>query len=99
MSDINYLKRLFQDYYRNNTNKIPPIDSLNQREFGFIPWDNIIIMNRHISFVNYEAFKNYLSKFSPRHIYSSGALYNNPDHSDMNKKGHLGCDFLIDIDV
>ncbi len=99
MSDINYLKRLFQDYYRNNTNQIPQIDSLNQREFGFIPWDDIIIMNRHISFVNYEAFKNYLSKFSPRHIYSSGALYNNPDHSDMNKKGHLGCDFLIDIDV
>ncbi|MFW9945617.1 MAG: DNA primase small subunit domain-containing protein [Candidatus Odinarchaeota archaeon] len=99
MSDINYLKRLFQDYYRNKTNEIPPIDSLNQREFGFIPWDDIIIMNRHISFVNYEAFKNYLSKFSPRHIYSSGALYNNPDHSDMNKKGHLGCDFLIDIDV
>ncbi|MGB5910580.1 MAG: DNA primase small subunit domain-containing protein [Promethearchaeia archaeon] len=99
MSDINYLKRLFQDYYRNKTNQIPLIDSLDQREFGFIPWDDIIIMNRHISFVNYEAFKNYLSKFSPRHIYSSGALYNNPDHSDMNKKGHLGCDFLIDIDV
>ena len=65
MSDLKYLKRLFQGYYKQKSKRISKINSLNQREFGFIPWDEKIIMNRHASFPSHEAFKNYLYKFSP----------------------------------
>ena len=99
MTDIEYLKRMFHDYYEKNIESIPKVDSLNQREFAFIPWDDKFIMNRHMPFDNHESFKKYLYQLSPRHVYSSGTLYKSPGDSDMQKKGFLGCDFLIDIDV
>ena len=71
MKDINYLKRLFQDYYRNKLNYIPEINSIDQREFGFIPWDDKIFMFRHESFNNIDSLKKSLQTFTPRHVYTS----------------------------
>lgn len=99
MTDIDYLKRLFQDYYRKNSTYLSEISLIEQREFGFIPWDEKTFMFRHESFVSIGSLKTSLYKSGPRHVYTSGALYDNPGHPDMKKKGYIGCDFLIDIDV
>ncbi|MHA2034826.1 MAG: DNA primase small subunit domain-containing protein [Candidatus Hodarchaeales archaeon] len=99
MSDIRYLNRLFRDYYRNKIMKLPLVNSFNEREFGFIPWDNQIRMIRHMSFSSRENLMKNLFNNGPRHVYSSGALYQQPENQDMEGKGFKGCDLIIDIDA
>ncbi len=102
MSDYPYLKRLFRAYYkekRNKRNDIPEVNSFNQREFGFLSWDVKSFMKRSLSFQNQQTFTKALIDNAPRHVYSSGALYKHPDNTDMDLKGYLGCDLIIDIDV
>ncbi len=99
MSDITYLKRLFQAYYKEKKENIPLVSLYNHREFGFIPWVKKITMIRHISFKNPDNLTNYLIDNGPRHVYSSGSLYLQPDNLNMNSKEYQGCDLLIDIDV
>ncbi len=98
MSDNAYLKRLFQAYYRENKNLIPNVVSFENREFGFIPWEKSMMI-RHMGFKTTEELANYLKDNGPRHVYSSGTLYDQPDIPDMNNKGYQGCDFIIDIDA
>ncbi|MFX0059948.1 MAG: DNA primase small subunit domain-containing protein [Candidatus Hodarchaeota archaeon] len=98
MKEINYLQRLFQAYYKQKKNEIPLVNLYNQREFGFIPWDKMMMI-RHKNFREPEDLKNYLIKNPPKHLFSSGTLYNDPGNPNMSEKGYLGCDFLIDIDV
>ena len=98
MTDYTYLKRLFQAYYRKIKPNIPAVNSFKQREFGFIPWDKHIMI-RHLAFNTPEYLLNDLIQMGPRHVYSSGSLYLQPDNSDMNKKQYIGCDLIIDIDV
>jgi DNA primase small subunit len=99
MDDISYLKRLFQAYYKEKSNEFPRINSFKKREFGFIPWDKRTIMKRHMSFNNINNLIKYLIIEAPRHIYSSGSIYIQPDNSDMIKKQYQGCDLIFDIDV
>ena len=94
----NFLKNIFKAYYQENMRDIPKISQLDQREFGFIPWDKPI-MQRHKQFTTADKFKTYLAKNAPMHVYHSGAIYSNPDNLQMQDKGYLGCDLLIDIDV
>ncbi|TFF88784.1 MAG: hypothetical protein EU550_00630 [Promethearchaeota archaeon] len=96
--DFAFLNRLFKAYYRENEKNIPAEDSLNAREFGFIPW-NKEIMIRHMGFSSKENFVKYLINNAPRHVYSSGTLYKDPNNQIMEDKGYLGCDLIIDIDV
>lgn len=98
MSDKNYLKRLFQAYYKKIKLNIPIVNSFEQREFGFIPWDKQIMI-RHLSFKNPENLIKELVQTGPRHVYSSGSIYLQPDNPDMNKKQYQGCDLIMDIDV
>ncbi|MFX1259456.1 MAG: hypothetical protein ACFFAN_16505, partial [Promethearchaeota archaeon] len=99
MSENRFLKRLFQAYYKERSNKIPIVNSFENREFGFIPWAKEIKMIRHIGFTNPQSLKKYLIDNCPRHAYSSGALYLKPENLNMDKKEYQGCDFIIDIDV
>lgn len=99
MSDITYLKRLFKGYYREMKSQIPSVSSITKREFGYIPWEKQIIMKRHMSFKNQELLTNHLFIEGPRHVYYSGAVYEQPEIPDMDGKDYLGCDFIIDIDV
>jgi DNA primase small subunit len=99
MSDIRYLNRLFRDYYRENRKGLPLVNSFNEREFGFIPWDNRIRMIRHMSFASRENLMKNLFNNGPRHVYSSGAIYLQPENQDMEGKGFKGCDLIIDIDA
>ncbi|MHA1931101.1 MAG: DNA primase small subunit domain-containing protein [Promethearchaeota archaeon] len=99
MSDIRYLNRLFRDYYRGIRKDLPLVNSFNEREFGFIPWDKQIRMIRHMSFSSRENLMTNLFNNGPRHVYSSGALYQQPENQDMDGKGFKGCDLIIDIDA
>ncbi len=98
MSEKSFLKPLFQAYYAKIGPKITCINQFEKREFGFIPWDRQIMI-RHKSFDTKDRLSNYLIQEAPRHVYSSGTMYQKPDRPDMDKKGYLGCDFIIDIDV
>ncbi|MHA1272490.1 MAG: DNA primase small subunit domain-containing protein [Promethearchaeota archaeon] len=98
MTDETFLKRLFEAYYREKHEEIPKITDFSKREFGFIPFDNSIMI-RHIGFRDKEDLIRYLIKNSPRHVYSSGSLYKYPDAPTMDKKLYQFCDFIIDIDV
>jgi len=99
MVNHNFLKRLFQAYYRENKEEIPLISSFTQREFGFIPWKKKPIMIRHIGFNDVKTLRNYFVNNTPRHAYSSGSLYLMPDNSEMDQKEYIGCDLITDIDV
>ena len=99
MSDINYLKRLFKAYYKEKSSEIPTLSSFENREFGYIPWDTKTFMKRHMSFKVQKQFLTHLINEGPRHIYSSGAIYKQPENQDMEGKEYQGCDFIIDIDV
>jgi DNA primase small subunit len=96
--DSAFLKRLFNAYYKEQKHKIPAQDSISAREFGFIPWDKSIMI-RHMGFKNKENLIKYVINNTPRHMYSSGSLYENPDHQTMEDKNYKGCDLIIDIDV
>jgi DNA primase catalytic subunit len=84
MSNVAYLKRLFQAYYKEKGIELPIISLFDKREFGFIPWDKQIIMKRHMSFKDHDNLANYLTNEGPRHVYSSGSIYLQPDNTDMN---------------
>ncbi len=98
MVNETFLKRVFRAYYTEKTEEIAPVSSIQKREFGFIPW-NKAIMIRHRGFNEVEMLKSYLQKNAPRHAYSSGSIYKRPEGPTMDKKGYIGCDLIVDIDV
>jgi DNA primase small subunit len=99
MTDLTYLKRLFQAYYQEEKNEFPVASSFNLREFGFIPWEKKVFMKRHLRFEHPKELNDYLLRDTPRHLYSSGSLYLVPDAREMENKNYQGCDLIIDIDV
>lgn len=98
MSDNKFLKRLFQAYYQEKQKEIPAVSSLEFREFGFIPWEKQIMI-RHIGFESQKILLNYLIDRGPKHVYSSGSLYLQPEAQNMESKKYQGCDLIVDIDV
>ena len=99
MSDITYLKKLFQAYYQEEQKTFPQVSSFNLREFGFIPWEKKVFMKRHVRFEHPKELSDYIIRDTPRHLYSSGSLYLIPDAREMENKNYQGCDLIIDIDV
>jgi len=99
MSDFTYLKRLFQAYYQEEQKTFPRVSSFNMREFGYIPWEKKVFMKRHLKFENLKELSTHLIRDTPRHLYSSGTLYLEPDAREMDNKQYQGCDLIIDIDV
>lgn len=98
MSDNKFLKRLFQAYYQQKQKEIPAVSSLEFREFGFIPWEKQIMI-RHIGFENQKDLLSSLIDRGPKHVYSSGSLYLQPEVQHMENKQYQGCDLIVDIDV
>ncbi|TXT62449.1 MAG: DNA primase small subunit PriS [Promethearchaeota archaeon] len=98
MQNHKFLQRIFQAYYKEKKDSIPAVSSISNREFAFIPWNKEIMM-RHIGFEDLPSLKQYIIKLGPRHMYSSGALYETPEHTNMDQKGFRGCDLIVDIDV
>jgi DNA primase small subunit len=98
MSDNKFLKRLFQAYYQEKQKEILTVSSFEFREFGFIPWEKQIMI-RHIGFKSQKILLNYLIDRGPKHVYSSGSLYLQPEAQNMESKKYQGCDLIVDIDV
>nr|MDO8085015.1 DNA primase small subunit domain-containing protein [Candidatus Sigynarchaeum springense] len=95
MSD--YVKALFQAYYRQlDLESLVPKD-LTKREFGFIlPGKKGMI--RHQAFLNPKDYKGFLVQNAPVHAYHSATLYNSPWKDRMDLKDYVGCDLIFDID-
>lgn len=98
MKNNTFLSRSFRAYYTERKEELAPVSSIKRREFAFIPW-NKSIMIRHTGFNDIKMVRSYLKKNAPRHVYSSGALYEMPENTTMDKKDYQGCDLVIDIDV
>ncbi|NMC05271.1 MAG: hypothetical protein GYA24_08675 [Candidatus Lokiarchaeota archaeon] len=92
-----YVKALFQAYYRQ-----APVDALvpkdiAKREFGFvIPGKKGMI--RHQAFLEPKDYKGFLVQNTPVHAYHSATLYNSPWKDRMDLKDYTGCDLIFDID-
>ncbi|MEX2681575.1 MAG: DNA primase small subunit domain-containing protein [Candidatus Sigynarchaeota archaeon] len=95
MSD--YVKALFQAYYRQvAVDALVPTD-LTKREFGFlIPGKKGMI--RHQAFLDPKDYKGFLVQNVPVHVYHSATLYNSPWKDRMDLKDYTGCDLIFDID-
>jgi DNA primase small subunit len=52
-----------------------------------------------MKFENPKELSAHLTQNPPRHLYSSGSLYLEPDAREMESKNYQGCDLIIDIDV
>ena len=91
-----FVKQKFAEYYKENATRIrPPLD-MEKREFGFLLFDEAIMV-RHKSFRIERDFLNFLISLSPSDVYYSSAYYERPEEP-MGKKGWLGADLIFDID-
>jgi DNA primase small subunit len=93
---VNFIERKFAEYYAETLEPISPISSFTQREFGFIPFTEKIMI-RHRGFTGPEELKTFITSITPAHAYYSAAYYKNPE-APMSKKGWLGSDLIFDID-
>ncbi|MBN2152787.1 MAG: DNA primase small subunit PriS [Candidatus Lokiarchaeota archaeon] len=92
-----YVRALFQAYYRQvGVDALVPKD-LTRREFGFIiPGKKGMV--RHQAFLDPKDYKGFLVQNSPAHAYHSATLYNSPWKDRMDQKDYTGCDLIFDID-
>lgn len=95
---INFVKEEFKKYYLNEFLNRETVPNIDEREFGFQFWDGPMFQ-RHLDFSNRENLNHFLDMKNPRHCYSSAALYELPGEKNINNKGWMGCDFVIDIDA
>jgi DNA primase small subunit len=91
------LKTLYKAYY-SITSRLKPPSDIQMREFAFQLFD-VESYVRHISFKDFNELRKYLKANVPRHAYHSIALYQLPDARNMEEKGWLGSEILVDIDV
>nr|MDO8109406.1 DNA primase small subunit PriS [Candidatus Sigynarchaeota archaeon] len=92
-----YVKALFQAYYREiQLEKLMPRD-LPKRELGFILPDKKGMI-RHKAFADTKDYKAFLLQNVPVHVYYSATLYNSPWKDRMDLKDYIGCDLIFDID-
>ncbi len=90
-----YLQKMFGAYYASENIEVPSL--FENREFAFVLWGKRG-MFRHKGFTAPDFYRDYMKKFAPMHAYVSSALYERPEHPDMDDKGWLGCDLIFDID-
>ncbi len=98
MEKEKFLKRMFQEYYKNQFKKLDLNLKIDQREFGFLFWDNPTFQ-RHKSFKDFKELTQKLLNNGPKHVYFSAAYYEIPEALKMNQKYWVGCDFIADIDA
>jgi DNA primase small subunit len=56
-------------------------------------------MHRHLGYPSKKLLQKHLIANGPRHSYHSATYYAQPSSDTMDKKGELGCDFVVDIDA
>jgi DNA primase small subunit len=93
---VDFVERKFAEYYTENLEPVSPLSSFTQREFGFIPFSEKIMI-RHKGFTAPEELMAFITSITPAHAYYSAAYYEDPE-APMAKKGWLGSDLIFDID-
>ncbi len=94
MSDVQFIKRIFAEYYRTAEIVIPSIE---KREFGF--GNRKKIDARHLNFANLAEFRNYLTRNTPLFVSHSTAYYRYPGATPIQKKEWNGADLVFDLDI
>jgi DNA primase small subunit len=94
-----YLRGRFGDYYRQASLSPPPTPD--DREWGYIPWSKGggTTMVRHRSLLDLGNLQEFLASERPRHVYFSGAYYDDPGADAMAAKGREGTDLVFDLDA
>ncbi|NWF87667.1 DNA primase small subunit PriS [Candidatus Bathyarchaeota archaeon] len=87
----------FSEYYKGQSSTIQPPSSIEKREFGFLLFDEKIML-RHKRFKTPDALRVFFSSFAFSDAYYSCAYYEDPE-AEMEKKGWLGADLIFDIDA
>jgi DNA primase small subunit len=92
-----FLKGKFLDYYKDNLASIKPPPAMTEREYGFLLFDQRIMV-RHKAFREFSTFGDTLLSLAPSDVYYSTAYYSQPD-LEMDQKGWLGSDVVFDVDA
>lgn len=91
-----FVEQKFAEYYTKALETLSLPSSFQEREFGFIPFKEKIMI-RHKGFKTADAFKAFIKSMTPSHAYYSAAYYEDPTEP-MDRKGWLGADLVFDID-
>ena len=91
-----FLKKCFQEYYKNH--QITGPTEINHREFGVGMLEDKISI-RHKSFKTTQDFNRYLKNEGPYYISYSTSYYCYPSLFPMSEKVWSGSDLVFDIDV
>ena len=91
-----FLKQTFREFYFKNSGKINAPIRMNEREFGCMSFDKVMI--RHLSFQTEGELRVFLIKETPHSVYYSCAYYYEPTLT-MDEKGWKGADLIFDIDA
>ncbi|AEM38055.1 DNA primase small subunit [Pyrolobus fumarii 1A] len=95
---INYLRKLFRDYYARSARKLVLPEDFYAREFAAQLWGMKSYV-RHLSFSSRGTFEQWVVDKAPRHLYYSSAVYKHPAAQNMDEKGWVGADLIFDIDA
>jgi len=93
---LSFIRSVFRNYYREGFPLDTVISRLEEREFGFLSFENQMV--RHKSFKDINELRDFMQDFVPSDAYHSCARYENPT-AEMDRKGWLGADLIFDIDV
>jgi DNA primase small subunit len=96
VSSVNFIQRMFRDYYIRNYVPKSFIPKVEQREFGFAMFEGW--MQRHKSIKQVDELKEFLQSSVPSDAYYSSAYYESPE-AEMDRKGWIGADLIFDIDA
>ncbi len=95
---LQYLRRLFRNYYEKYGAKLLLPPDFTSREFAAQLWGMKSYI-RHISFKTRASFEEWVREKAPRHVYYSSAVYVMPGAQNMEEKGWVGADLVFDIDA
>ena len=93
---LSWARGVFARYYAHAS--VDPPTRLNRREFAAFPFATETMMRRHATLRTPDAFRNFLAREVPRHVYYSSAYYRHPDGPTMAAKEWLGADLIFDLD-
>ena len=96
MQTEEFLRNIFQSYYKSNIIKGPP--DLEQREFGVGEFGKKI-SSRHLHFSSSENFNSFLKKQTPFFVSYSSAYYKYPSARPMSAKQVLQTDLIYEFDA
>ena len=90
---VKIISRYYRDVLRDDDIDVSAIE---MREFAFMFRNNVML--RHRWFRDVKLLRSYLARYVPYRVFHSAALYKDPGNQDMEAKGWVMADFVIDVD-